>query len=100
MAEQIHRMSSRMLGLDLETGITPPSSPHHLSSEGKMKEEIHSKVEIFPPLKSQVEGDVETLEEAYLQPSNPPLNDMNSPVIVEVPTQTCSLLHQRYTPQT
>ena len=48
MAEQIPRKSRRMLIFDLETGITPPSSPHNLPSEGKMKEEIHSEVESFP----------------------------------------------------
>ncbi|CAF4359890.1 unnamed protein product [Adineta steineri] len=60
-----------------------------------MKEDIHSEVESFRPFESQVEGVVETLEEGYLQPSNPPLTNMNSPVIVELPTQTSSLLHQR-----
>jgi hypothetical protein len=44
MEEEIHRKSRRMLGLDPKTGITPPSSPHNLRSEGQMKEELHSKV--------------------------------------------------------
>ena len=98
MVEHIHRNSRRMLRLDLEIEITPPSSPHDLPSAGQLNEEIHSDVESFPPFESQVEGIVETLEEGYLRPSNTPLNDMNSPVIVELPTQTSSLSHQRYLP--
>ena len=86
MVEQICRKSRRMLGLDLETGVTPPSSSHNLSSEGQMKEDMHSKVESLPSFEPQVEGVVETLEGGFLQPLNRPLTDMNSPVIVEVPT--------------
>ena len=100
MVEQIRRKSRMMLRLDPETGVTPPSSPYNLSSEEQMKEQMHSKVESFPPFEPQVEGVVETLEEGYLQPSNPHLTDMNSPIIVELPTQTSTLFHQRYTPQT
>ena len=99
MAEQIHRKSRRMLGLDLKTRVTPPSSPHNLSSEGQMKKDMHSEVESLLAFEPQVEGVVETLEECYLQPFNPPLTGMNSTVIVEVPTQTSTLSHQRYTPQ-
>ena len=100
MAEQIHRKCRRMLKLDPETGVTPPPSPHNLSSEGQMKEEMHSEFESLPPFEPQVEGVVKTLEEGYLQPYNPPLTDMNSPMIVEIPTQTSTLSHQRYIPQT
>ena len=100
MEEKIHKKSRRMFGLDLEIGVTPPSSPHNLSSEGQMKEYMHSEVESLPPFEPQVEGIVKTLEEGFLQPLNPPLTDMNSPVIVEVPTQTSTLSHKRYTPQT
>ena len=38
------------------------------------------------------------MEEGYLQPSNPPLTNMNSPMIVELPTQTFLLSHQKYLP--
>ena len=100
MAEQIHRKSRRMLKLDPETRVTPPSSPHKLSSEGQMKEDMHSEDVSLPLFKAQVEGVLETLEEGYLQPFNTPLTDVNSPMIVEVPTQTSNLSHQRYTPQT
>ena len=66
MVEKIRRKSRRMLRLDPETGITPPSSPHDLPSTRQMNEEIHSDIESFPPFESQVEGIVETLEEGYL----------------------------------
>ena len=55
-----------MFGLDLETEITPPLSPHDLPSIEQMNEELHSDIESFPPFESQVEGVVETLEEGYL----------------------------------
>lgn len=66
MEEQIYRKSRRMLSLDLDTRITPPSSPHYLPSEAQMKDDIHFEVESDPPFESQVEGIVETLEESYL----------------------------------
>ena len=98
MEEHIRRKSRRMFGLNPKTRNTPTSSPHDLSSIGKMNKEIHFDIEIFPPFESQVEGIVETLEEGYLRPSNPPLTNMNSLVIVELPTHTSSLSHQRYLP--
>jgi hypothetical protein len=100
MVEEIRRKSRRMLGFDPETGVTTPSSPHNLSSEGQMKEDMHSEVESLPPFDPQVGGVVKTLEQGYLQPFTPPLTNMNSQVIVEVPTQKYTLSHQRYTPQT
>ena len=86
--------------MDLETGVTPPSSSHNLSSEGQMKEDMHYEVESPLLFEPQVEGVVETLEEGYLQPFNQPLTNMNSPMIVEVPTQTFTSSHQRCTTQT
>ena len=90
MEENICRRSRRMLGLDLETEITPPLSPHDLPSTKQMNEELHSDIESFPPFESQVEGVVETLEEGYLQPTNPPLTNMSISVINEFHTQTSS----------
>ena len=98
MAENLHRRSRRMLELDLENEITPPSSPHDLPSIGQMNKEMHFDIENFPPFKSQIEGIIETLEEGYLRPSNPSLTDMNNLVIVELPTQTFLLSHQKYLP--
>ena len=63
-----------------------------------MNEELHSDIESFAPFESQVEGVVETLEEGYLRPSNPPLTNMSILVISELPTQTSSLPPQRYLP--
>lgn len=45
-----------MLRLDSENEITPPLSPHDLPSTGQMNEKIHSDIENFPPLESQVEN--------------------------------------------
>jgi hypothetical protein len=87
-----------MLGLDLGTEITPSLSPHGLPSTEKMNIELHSNIESFPPFESQVEGVVETLEEGYLQPSNPPLTHVSVLVIIEFPTQSSSLSPQRYLP--
>ena len=98
MVENIRRRSRRMLRLDLETKITPPSSPHGLPSTKQINEELHSDIDCFPPFESQVEGVGETLEEGYLRPSNPPLTHMSSSVIIEFPTQTSSLSPQRYYP--
>ena len=95
MEENICRRSRRMLGLHLKTEITPPLSPHDLPSTEKMNEELHSDIESFPPFESQVERFVETLEEGYLQPSNPPLTDMSIPIISELHTQPSSLSPQR-----
>ena len=69
MADQILQRSRRMIGLDLEMGLTPPSSPNNPSNEGNIKEEIDSEVESIHPLETQVEGVVETLEEVLLRPS-------------------------------
>ena len=66
MEENILRTSRRMLRLDLETEITPPLSPHDLSSTDQMTKYLHSDIESFPPFESEVEGVVETLEEVYL----------------------------------
>ena len=47
---------------------------------------MHYEVESLPLFEPQIEEVVETLEGGFLQPLNRPLTDMNSPVIVEVPT--------------
>jgi hypothetical protein len=98
MEENICRISKRIIGLDPETEITPPLSPHDLQSTKQMNEELHSNIESFPPLESQIEGVVESLEEVYLQPTNPPLTDMSILVISEFPIQPSSLSPQRYLP--
>ena len=85
MEKNIRRRSKRMLGLDIETKMTPPLSPYDLPSTKKMNEKLHSDIDIFPPFESQVEV-FETLEEGYLQPSNPPLTEMSILVISEFPT--------------
>ena len=84
--------------MDPKTGITPPSSPHDFPRARLMNQEIHFDVESFHPFESKFEGIVKTLEKGYLGPSNPPLTDMNSLVIVELPTQAYFLLHQRCLP--
>ena len=77
MAENIHRISRRILGLDLEHEITPPLSPHDLPSTEQMNKELHSDINSFPTFESQVEGVVETSEEGYLRPTNLPLTNMS-----------------------
>ena len=41
-----------MLGLDLEMGVTPHSSPHNPSNEGNIIEDIAFEVESIPPLET------------------------------------------------
>ena len=43
-----------MLGLDPEMGFSPPSSPNNPSNEENIREDIDFKVEIIPPMKSQI----------------------------------------------
>ena len=87
-----------MLTLDPKTEVAPPLSPHDLPSTEQMNEELHSDIASSPPFESWVEGVVETLEDGYLRPSNPPLTNMSIMVISEFPTQTYSLSPQRYLP--
>ena len=62
MSEQIHRRSRRMLGLDLETGFSPPSSPNNPLNEENLREGIASEVESIPCMETQIEGVVQTLD--------------------------------------
>ena len=99
MDDQILQSSRRMLGLDTKMGLTPPSSPNNPSNEGNIKEEIDYEVENIPPLETQVEGVVETLEEVLLRPFNPNLTDTSVLVIVQLPSHLSPMSHQRYNPK-
>ena len=85
MAEKIDRKSRRMLGLDPEMGFSSPSSPNNPSNEEKIREEIASEVESIPPMETQIEGVVETLDEGFLRPFNPPLKNTSVPVLSQLP---------------
>ena len=85
MAEQIHRKSRRMLGLDPKMGFSPPSSPNNPSNEENIREDIMSKVESIPSMETQIKV-VETLDEGILHPFNQPLTDTSVPMLAQVPS--------------
>jgi hypothetical protein len=92
------RRFRRMLGLDPEMGLSPPSSPNNPLNEGNIRENIASEVENIPPLEIKIEGLVETLDQGFLYPFNPPLTDTSILVLAHVPSQFSTVSHQRYTP--
>ena len=57
-----------MLGLDPHMDFSPPSSPNNPSNEENISEGIASEVESIPPMETQIEGVVETLDERFLCP--------------------------------
>ena len=62
MIEQIHRRSRIILGLDPETGFSPPSYPNNPSNEENIREDIAFEVESIPCMETQIEGVVQTLD--------------------------------------
>ena len=88
-----------MLGLDPEIGFSPPSSPNNPSNEENIREDIEYEVESIPPLETQIEGVVETLDEGFLCPFNLPLTYTIIPVLSQVPSQFSTMSHQIYTPE-
>ena len=74
--------------------------PLHLqSNEENTREEISYEVESIPTMETQIEGVIETLDEAFLRPFNPPLTCTSIPVLAQVPSQFYTMSHQRYTPE-
>lgn len=69
----------------VDQGPPFPPSPNNLTSEGAIEESIGSNMEIVDPLHHQ-ERVVETIEQGFLSPTNPPLTNPLSPTLDELPS--------------
>ena len=48
------------------------------------EEEIHSEMGSIPQVEEHIEGYVETIEEGFIPPYNPPLTNMDEPVLLDI----------------
>lgn len=86
MADQGIGRSRRMQGLPLEEDYPPfPPSPNNPTHEGSIEESVGFDMDSGDPLNHQ-EGVVETIEEGFLSPANPPLTNPLGPTLAELPS--------------
>ena len=63
------------------------------------EEETHSEMGSIPPLEEHIDGHVETLDEGAIPHFNPPLTNMDIPVLMEVPFPSATVQYQRVRPE-
>ena len=90
MANQGLRRSRIIQGLPLEEDYPPFPPPNNPTHEGSIEESIGFDMDNVYPLNHQ-EGLVQTIEEFFISPENPPLTNPLGPTLDQLPSSNSYL---------